>query len=101
MQRKGNRDESALFWSIESSRYELTSVPGPSRFYAPKAAPAAVHDRLEAACAKAFASMSFQNMAANTGTSPVYLFRAAFAERLAADSREKGALIKALNIKID
>jgi len=77
------------------------SMPGFGGLYAPKAAPAVVHDRLEAACAKAFASMSFQNTAANTGTSPVYLPRAAFAERLAADSREKGALIKALNIKID
>jgi tripartite-type tricarboxylate transporter receptor subunit TctC len=77
------------------------SMPGIGGLYAPKAAPAAVHDRLEAACAKAFASESFQNMAANAGTSPVYLPRAAFAERLAADSREKAALIKALNIKTD
>ena len=86
--------------TVDELGFEV-SMPGFVGLYAPKAAPAAVHDRLEAACAKAFASMSFQNMAANAGTSPLYLPRAAFAERLAADSREKAALIKALNIKID
>lgn len=77
------------------------SMPGFGGLYAPKAAPAAVRDRLEQACAKAFASAAFQRVAKSTGVNPIFLPSSEFAKRLAEDSREKAELIKALNITAD
>jgi tripartite-type tricarboxylate transporter receptor subunit TctC len=74
------------------------SMPGFGGLYAPSAAPAAVRERLEQACAKAFASAAFQQVTTSLGVTPIFLPRSEFAKRLAEDSREKAEIIKALNI---
>jgi tripartite-type tricarboxylate transporter receptor subunit TctC len=74
------------------------SMPGFGGLYAPSAVPAAVRDRLEQACAKAFVSTAFQRVTASLGVMPIFLPRSEFAARVAEDSREKAEIIKALNI---
>ncbi len=75
--------------------------PGFGGLYAPKAAPKFVHERLAAACAKAFATPLYQQVSKNTGSLAAFLPSSEFAARLAKDSREKGILIKELGITIE
>jgi tripartite-type tricarboxylate transporter receptor subunit TctC len=74
------------------------SLPGFGGLYAPTAAPREVHDRLTAACPKAFEKPSVRQVMERAGVVPIYLPGDKFAERLAQDSGQKAALIKLLGL---
>ena len=74
------------------------SLPGFGGLYAPAAAPREVHDRLAAACPKAFAKPSLHRVMERAGVVPIYMPGDKFAERLAQDSAQKAALIKLLGL---
>jgi tripartite-type tricarboxylate transporter receptor subunit TctC len=88
-------------WRLYASGLAISRTRSINSCAIGKAVPGAVRDRLEQACAKAFASAAFQRVAKNTGVNPIYLPGPEFAKRLAEDSREKAELIKALNITVD
>ena len=74
------------------------SLPGFGGLYAPAAAPHEVQAKLAAVCPKIFASAAFQQVMKNGGQTPAYLPGDAFAKRLAQDSEQKAALIKAIGL---
>lgn len=77
------------------------SMPGFGGLYAPKGVPADILSKLEGGCVKAVESASYRTIAERSGSPIRYLDRAAFARRLAEDSRAKAELIRTLNLKVD
>jgi tripartite-type tricarboxylate transporter receptor subunit TctC len=77
------------------------SMPGFGGLYAPAGLPADVLAKLDAGCPAAVASASYKSIAERTGAPTPYLDGAGFQRRLQDDSKAKGELIKALNIKVE
>lgn len=75
--------------------------PGLNGLFAPKGTPREVRASLERACEQAVASESFRAVAQRLNQRVAYLSGAAFAERAATDTRYKGELIRALNIRAE
>jgi tripartite-type tricarboxylate transporter receptor subunit TctC len=75
----------------------LTAING---LFAVKGTPRPVIERLEAACAKAFASPKFREMARRLDINADLLIGDAFAKRLAEESREMKVLVDKFGIRI-
>jgi tripartite-type tricarboxylate transporter receptor subunit TctC len=75
------------------------SLPGFGGLYAPASAPREVHERLASACPKVFQNAAVQQVMQKAGIVPAYLPGDRFAERLAQDSKQKAAQIKALGLE--
>jgi tripartite-type tricarboxylate transporter receptor subunit TctC len=67
--------------------------------YAPRATPAAVLDRLEAACRTAMDSPGLAQVAARWAVLPEYLGRAEFARRITLDFESHGQVLQSLGVQ--
>jgi tripartite-type tricarboxylate transporter receptor subunit TctC len=69
--------------------------------YAPAATPKPVLEKIEAACQRAHKAPTVRKVFEDTGQATEFAGSAAFAARLAADSKNKADAIKLLHLKVD